>query len=144
MMADVLNLNVVTPERQLVQEEVVEVNLPGKDGYMGILPGHAPLLSELGIGFLTYTIDGRRRLLAVHRGFVEVLEDHVRVLADAAERAEDIDVQRAREALRKAEQEAMNPALGIDPGVALEALKRAQTRIAVAEQVPPPAPKPGN
>jgi F-type H+-transporting ATPase subunit epsilon len=131
-MAEDLELEVVTPERQLVQEKVPEVQVPGKDGYMGILPGHAALLGELGIGFLSYTIGGRRRLLAVHGGFLEVLDDHVRVLADAAERAEEIDVERARRALQRAQ--AINPAVGIDPAVALAALMRAQTRIAAAEQ----------
>jgi F-type H+-transporting ATPase subunit epsilon len=132
--AESLKLEVVTPERQLVDEQVAEVTLPGKDGYMGILPGHAALLSELGIGFLTFNMSGRRRQLAVHGGFLEVLEDHVRVLAGAAERAEEIDVERARQALRRAQEQAINPAVGIDPGMALEALQRAQTRIAVAEQ----------
>ena len=133
-MADSLDLEVVTPERQLLHENVPEVSVPGKDGYMGILPGHAPLLSELGIGFLTYYIGGRKRLLAVHGGFLEVIDDHVRVLADASERAEEIDVERARRALRRAEEQYINPAIGIDPGIALEALSRAQTRIAAAEQ----------
>ena len=133
-MADTLELEVITPERPLVREKVPEVQLPGKDGYMGILPGHAPLLGLLGIGFLTYFIGGQRRLLAVHNGFLEVVEDHVRVLADAAERAEEIDVERAREALRRAQEQALTPAIGIDPGIALEALQRAMTRIAAAEQ----------
>lgn len=133
-MAEALELEVVTPERQLVQEQVPEVQVPGKDGYMGVLPGHAALLSELGIGFLTYTIGGRRRLLAVHSGFLEVLDDHVRVLADAAERAEEIDVERARRALQRAQEQAINPAVGVDPAQALAALMRAQTRIAAAEQ----------
>ena len=133
-MAEDLELEVVTPERQLVQEHVPEVQVPGKDGYMGILPGHAALLGELGIGFLTYTIAGRRRMLAVHGGFLEVLDDHVRVLADAAERAEEIDVERARRALQRAQEQAINPAIGVDPAVALAALLRAQTRIAAAEQ----------
>ena len=133
-MAEDLELEVVTPERQLVQEKVPEVQVPGKDGYMGILPGHAALLGELGIGFLTYTIAGRRRMLAVHGGFLEVLDDHVRVLADAAERAEEIDVERARRALQRAQEQAINPAIGVDPAVALAALLRAQTRIAAAEQ----------
>jgi F-type H+-transporting ATPase subunit epsilon len=133
-MADSLDLQVVTPERQLVHEQVSEVQIPGKDGYMEILPGHAPLLSELGIGFLTYSLAGRKRLLAVHGGFIEVLEDHVRVLADASERAEEIDVERARHARRRSQEAAVDPALGIDPAAALAALLRAETRIAAAEQ----------
>ena len=83
-----LDLQLVTPERELVHERVDEVQVPGKDGYLGILPGHAALLGELGDGVLTYRADGHQRQLAVHGGFLEVLEDHVRVLADAAERVE--------------------------------------------------------
>lgn len=132
-MAELLDLEVVTPERQLVHEHVTEVQLPGKDGYMGILTGHAALLGALGIGFLTYVAAGRRRYISVHAGFVEVFEDHVRVLADAAERAEEIDIERARTALRRAQEQVINPALGVDPAMALAALQRAQARLAVAE-----------
>ena len=135
-MAETLELEVATPERQLVREEVTEVQLPGKDGYLGILPGHAPLLSQLGIGYLTYPAGGQKKYLSVHGGFVEVLEDHVRVLADVAERAEEIDVERARRAAKKATEEMINPNLGVDPAVALAALRRAETRIAVAEKKP--------
>ena len=132
-MADDLELEVATPERELVKARVSEVEVRGKDGYMGILPGHAPLLGELGIGLLTYVVGQRRRTLAVHSGFLEVLDDHVRVLADAAERAEDIDVERARTALRRAREEVLNPPAGSDNHAALAAMDRAQTRIDVAE-----------
>jgi F-type H+-transporting ATPase subunit epsilon len=134
-MADTLDLEVVTPERPRVHEQVSEAQIPGKDGYLGVLPGHAPLLGELGSGFLTYVVRGERRLLAVHGGFLEVLEDHVRVLADAAERADEIDVERARTAQRRAQEQVLNPAF--DGAVALAALQRAQTRIALAEQKVP-------
>lgn len=133
-MADGLQLEVATPERELVSERVSEVELRGKNGYMGILPGHAPLLGELGIGHLTYVSGRRRWYLAVHSGFLEILEDHVRVLADAAERAEDIDVERARTALRRAREEVLNPPAGMDTNAALAALERAQTRVDVAER----------
>jgi F-type H+-transporting ATPase subunit epsilon len=133
-MADTLSLEVATPERELVREQVSDVQVPGKEGYMGILPGHAPLLGLLGIGTLTYVSDGRKRYLSIHGGFVEVLEDHVRVLADVAERAEEIDVQRARAALQRAQDEGLNPALGVDPGAALLAMARAQARLETAEQ----------
>lgn len=76
-MADALELEVATPERELVKERVSEVELRGKSGYMEILPGHAPLLGELGIGNLTYVAGHRRWYLAVHSGFVEILDDHV-------------------------------------------------------------------
>ena len=132
-MADGLELEVATPERELVRERVSEIELRGKNGYLGILTGHAPLLGELGIGHLTYVSGRRRWYLAVHSGFLEVLDDHVRVLADAAERAEDIDLERARTALRRAREVVLNPPAGADTHVALAALERAQTRVDVAE-----------
>ena len=131
-MADTLELEVATPERELVREQVSDVQVPGKNGYVGILPGHAPLLGLLGIGTLTYTVDGRKRHLSVHGGFLEVLDDHVRVLADNAERAEEIDLERAKRALQKAQEAGMNPALGVDPAAALEAMSRAQARLEAA------------
>jgi F-type H+-transporting ATPase subunit epsilon len=133
-MSDVLELEIATPERQLVREQVTEVQIPGKEGYMGILPGHAPLLSLLGIGSLSYVVGGQKRYLAIHGGFLEVLEDHVRVLADLAERAEEIDIERARNALQRSQEESMNPSLGVDPAAALAAMLRAQARLAAAEQ----------
>ena len=132
-MADTLSLEVATPERALVRELVTDLQVPGKNGYMGILPGHAPLLGLLGIGMMTYVADGRKRYLSVHQGFLEVLEDHVRVLADVAERAEEIDVQRAKAAFERAPQEGMNPALGVDPAAALFAMARAQARLEAAQ-----------
>src|SRR5690348_11399058 len=104
-MAEIIVLEIATPERQLVREEVTEVQLPGKSGYLGILPGHAALLGQLGTGFLSYTTAGRKRFLSVQGGFVEVLADHVRVLANVAERAEEIDVERAREDLKRAHEQ---------------------------------------
>jgi F-type H+-transporting ATPase subunit epsilon len=133
-MADSLELEIATPERQLVREQVTEVQIPGKEGYMGILPGHAPLLGLLGIGTLSYVVGGRKRYMSVHGGFLEVLEDHVRVLADLAERAEEIDIERARKALERSQQESMNPSLGVEPAAALAAMLRAQARLTAAEQ----------
>ena len=133
-MAEVLELEVATPERLLVRADVTEVQVPGKNGYMGILPGHAPLLSELGTGFLSYVSEGRKRALSLQGGFVEVLPGNVRVLANLAERAEDINLERARTDLQKANEEVFNPALGVDPAVALEALAWAQARIDATQQ----------
>lgn len=133
-MPDVLELEIATPERQLVREQATEVQLPGKEGYLGILPGHAALLSLLGTGSLTYVAAGRKRCLSVHGGFVEISDDHVRVLANVAERAEEIDVAKARADLDKANQEVINPALGVDPAVALEAMAWAQARVDAAGQ----------
>jgi F-type H+-transporting ATPase subunit epsilon len=131
-MADTLSLEVATPERALVRELVTDLQVPGKQGYLGILPGHAPLLGLLGIGMLTYVVDGKKRYLSVHQGFLEVLDDHVRVLADCAERAEEIDVQRAKAALQRAQDAGQNPDLGVDPTVVFFAILRAQSRLEVA------------
>lgn len=84
-MADTFQLEVATPERLFVDEQVTWVELPGKEGYMGVLAGHAPLLSILGAGILTYTAGGGDRKLKIEGGFVEVFDNHVRVLADRAE-----------------------------------------------------------
>ena len=84
-MADTFQLEVATPENLLVDAQVTEAELPGKDGYMGILPGHAPLLSVLGKGTLTYSEGGAKKVLNLDGGFVEVFDNHVRVLADKAE-----------------------------------------------------------
>jgi F-type H+-transporting ATPase subunit epsilon len=86
-MPDLLQLEVATPEKLLVSEQVTEVQIPAKSGFLGILPGHAALLSELGEGLLTYTVAGRKRSLTLAGGFVEVLENHVRVVADRATEA---------------------------------------------------------
>ena len=135
-MADTIELEVATPERELVRELVSDLQVPGKNGYMGILPGHAPLLGLLGIGTLSYVTasDGKKRYLSVHGGFLEVLDDHVRILADCAERAEEIDVNRAKAALQRAQDEGLNPALGVDPAVALSAAARAQARLDTVEK----------
>jgi F-type H+-transporting ATPase subunit epsilon len=133
-MPDLMELEVATPERQLVREPVAEVQIPAKNGYLGILPGHAPLLSELGTGFLSYSAGGKKRYLSIQGGFVEVLPTHVRVLANSAERAEEIDVERARTDLRRAQDQVVNPAVGIDPAVALDELAWAQARVDATQQ----------
>jgi len=129
--ADLLHLEVATPERQLVSADVAEVQVPGRDGYLGILPGHAALLGELGTGVLSYPAGARRCYVAVQGGFLEVRDNHVRVLATTAERAEEIDLERAREALREAQRQAVNPA--VDPAAALEAVAWAEARLTAAE-----------
>src|SRR5690348_7270059 len=120
-MPDLIELEVATPERLMVRESVAEVQIPGKDGYLGVLPGHAPLLGLLGTGLLSYSVGTRRRYMAVHGGFIEVLPDQVRVLANQAQRAEDIDVERARTELRRAQEVASNPSSGVDPDTAMDA-----------------------
>jgi F-type H+-transporting ATPase subunit epsilon len=100
-----LRLEVVSPDRQVLDAPADEVVLPGKLGYLGVRAGHTPLLTELGIGVLSYAYQGKTRYLSLSGGVAEVLPDRVRVLAEAAERAEEIDVERARAAQQRAEAE---------------------------------------
>jgi F-type H+-transporting ATPase subunit epsilon len=97
-------LEVVTPDRSLIREEVDEVVVPGSEGYLGVLPGHTPLLSMLKVGELWYRQGQDKHHLAIAFGFVEVLPDRVTVLAQVGERAQDIDVERAERAKRRAEE----------------------------------------
>lgn len=97
-----IELQVVTPERHILSLDVDSLEMPGKDGYLGILPGHAPLITEMGVGSLTYQQGSATHYLTVMYGFAEVLPDRVIVLAEIAERAEEIDVARARAALDRA------------------------------------------
>ena len=126
-----LLLEIVTPDRSLVREEVDEVELPGSEGYFGVLPGHTPLLSMLMVGELWYRVGAERRYLAVAGGFVEVLPDRVTVLADIGERAEDIDVARAEAAKRRAEERLAKP-MDIDIERARVALLKSLIRLQVA------------
>ena len=96
-------LELVTPDRALVREDVDEIQVPGTEGYFGILPGHTPLLATMKVGELWYRVGNERFYLAVSGGFVEVLPDRVTVLAQVAERAEEIDVPRAEAARQRAE-----------------------------------------
>jgi len=133
-MVDTLKLTVVTPERALVDEAVDHCQIPGMTGYLGILPGHAPLFSELATGELSYTQGSRSVSLAISQGFVEVMEDTVRVLADVAEAAQSINVERAT----KARERAKNHLLGADDATdytrAQAAIERANTRLKVVEK----------
>ena len=103
-MAERLTLEIATPTRLVVTEMVDEVVAPGSEGYFGVLPGHAPFLTTLGIGELTYRIGREERHVAVSGGFAEVRNDKVIVLADTAERPEEIDRARAQRARERAEQ----------------------------------------
>jgi len=104
-MAEQLQLEVVTPERRVLSEQVNSVTVPGRSGEMGILPGHAPLISELQTGVLSYNEDGTVFQLHVSGGFVEVTDDRVSVLAEIAERPEEIDAARARQARERTEKQ---------------------------------------
>jgi F-type H+-transporting ATPase subunit epsilon len=133
-MADTLLFQLVSPERLLVETQVTEVQIPAREGYIGVLPGHAPLLSELMAGgVLTYRASGEQKVIAVYGGFVEVLPDRVRVLADMAERKEEIDVVAAKAAFDKAKQAMGNLEGGAaDLAVALDEAMRAEARVEAA------------
>jgi|ERR1700730_902967 len=136
MLPDSIELIVVTPERQIIREKVVEVVVPGLDGELGILPGHAPLISELGIGELRYRTSASANAvaLAIISGFAEVLPERVTVLAETAERAEEIDLARAEAALARAQERVATRDPNIDWDRASIALQRAIIRIQVARK----------
>jgi F-type H+-transporting ATPase subunit epsilon len=133
-MAETFELEIATPERLLVREQVMEAQIPLVNGYIGVLAGHAPLLGEVGAGDLTYLAAGRRRHLAVNGGWVEVLGDHVRVLADKAEKADEIDLARAEESRKRALDRLSHPVQDLDVARALNALHRAQARVDAASK----------
>ena len=145
-MADSIHLQIATPERQVVDVSVDEVELPGRDGYLGILPGHAPLLSVLGAGVVTFAAGGRKQFLAVaDGGFIEILDNQVRVLAESAVPAAEIDATKAREELTEARAAVEHPGRGIPEGdrsrdaadfePALARLRNAQACVDAAEHV---------
>src|SRR5215210_4570438 len=114
-MAETFFLEVATPERLVIREAAIEAQIPAKNGYIGVLPGHAPLLSELGTGYASFVSGGRKTMFAVNGGFVEVLPDKVRVLAETVEKADEIDVQRAEAALKRAQERLSSPHVEVDP-----------------------------
>jgi F-type H+-transporting ATPase subunit epsilon len=129
-----IQLTIVTPERQLVSEQVDELQIPGAEGYLGVLPGHAPLFTELKVGELSYRKGNAWTSLAVAWGFAEVLPDQVRVLAETAERAHEIDLERAMRAKERAEQRLSRGGDDVNYDRALIALQRALIRIQVARK----------
>ncbi|HLG55702.1 MAG TPA: F0F1 ATP synthase subunit epsilon [Vicinamibacterales bacterium] len=130
-----VTLEVVTPDRSLVTEQVDEVQLPGSEGYFGVLPGHTPLLATLQVGELWYRIGQEKFYLAVAFGFVEVLPDRVTVLAQLAEKAQEIDVSRAEAAKKRAEERvARTPQADMDFERARVALMKSLVRLQVASR----------
>ena len=132
-MADTIQLEIVTPERLLVSDQATELQIPGTSGYLGVLPGHAPLITELRSGELSYRRpDGNIQRLAIHWGFAEVLPDKVTVLAERAEKATEIDVGVAKRQQQMAEEQLKNPDANREE--ALRLIERAKTRIEVARR----------
>jgi F-type H+-transporting ATPase subunit epsilon len=129
-----ITLEIVTPERSLVTTQVDELQLPGSEGYFGVLPGHTPMLATLQVGEMWYRIGQEKHHLAIAFGFVEVLPDRVTVLAQVAERAEDIDVARAEEAKRRAEERVSRPPVNLDFERARIAMMKSLIRLQVASR----------
>lgn len=133
-MADTFQLEIVTPEKMVVNDAAEEIQIPGKNGYLGILPGHAPLITELAVGEISYRKGGQTFYLSVAWGFAEVLPDKVTILSETAERPQEIDVKRAQESKQKAEEALKTGQTEADFNHAEDALKRAETRLEVAEK----------
>jgi F-type H+-transporting ATPase subunit epsilon len=129
-----IDLIIVTPERSVVHEQVEEIQVPGAEGYLGILPGHAPLFSEMKIGEVGYRKGETWFFLSVAWGFVEVLPNQVRVLAETAERAHEIDIERANRAKQRAEERISKGGDDIDYRRALVSLQRALIRLQVGRR----------
>lgn len=131
-MADTFQLEIVTPAKQVVRDVAEEAQIPGLNGYLGILPGHAPLITELAVGVITYRMRSETHTLSVAWGFAEVLPDKVTILAETAERPQEIDVARAQKAKDRAEQRLKSNDPQTDYTRAEDALQRAETRLKVA------------
>jgi F-type H+-transporting ATPase subunit epsilon len=133
-MADNFQLEIVTPEKLVVKDRAEEMQIPGKNGYLGILPGHAPLITELSVGQISYRNGSEMHYLCAAWGFAEVLPDKVTILAETAERGEDVDCERAQKAKERAEKRLASGDPEVDVPRAQDALARATTRLEVAQK----------
>jgi F-type H+-transporting ATPase subunit epsilon len=131
-----IDLQIVTPDRLIVREQVDEVQIPGSEGYFGVLPGHTPLLASLAVGEMWYRQGQEKTFLAIAGGFAEVLPDRVTVLATLAERAEEIDVSRAESAKQRAQQRLAQPKSDVDYERARLALQKSIIRLQVSSKIP--------
>jgi F-type H+-transporting ATPase subunit epsilon len=129
-----IQLQIVSADRSLVKEQVDEVEIPGADGYFGVLPGHTALLALLGMGQLWYRQGQEKHYLALAFGFAEVLSDRVTILAQIAERAEEIDLSRAEQAKRRAEDRLAKPTMDVDFERARIAMMKSLIRLQVASR----------
>lgn len=133
-MSTTFQLEIVTPEKLVVNEAAEKAQIPGLNGYLGILPGHAPLITELAVGVISYRASGDTHNLSVAWGFAEVLPDKVTILAEAAERPQEIDVPRAEKSKERAETRLKSNDPQVDYDRAEDALQRAETRLKVAAE----------
>ena len=129
-----IDLQIVTPDKMLVHEPVDEVEIPGTEGYFGVLPGHTPLLASLAVGELWYRKGQEKTFLSIAFGFAEVLPDRVTILAQLAETAEEIDIARAEEAKKRAEARLSQPKAEMDYERARVALMKSLARLQVASR----------
>ncbi|MBX3117983.1 MAG: F0F1 ATP synthase subunit epsilon [Fimbriimonadaceae bacterium] len=133
-MAKAFDLSVVAPDRSVVEDQAVSVIIPGAEGYFGVQAGHIPMIAALKAGVMEYTIpSGLRSYISVGGGFAEVVGTKVTILADAAERADEIDIQRAQEALEKARRALKGEDSSMTSEEATAALDRAMTRVRAAK-----------
>ena len=133
-MPDTFQLEIVTPEKMVVRDTAEEAQIPGRNGYIGVLPGHAPLITELGAGEIAYKSGGQSHRFALAWGFAEILPDRVTVLAETVEPAEEIDANRARQSLSEAEESLKSAHTEEDFTQALGRISRAQARLEVAQK----------
>ena len=131
-----IDLQIVTPERRIVQEQVDEVEIPGSEGYFGVLPGHTPLLASLAVGELWYRKGQEKFFLSIAFGFAEVLPDRVTILARIAERAEEISVERAEAARKRAEERLATSMSDLDYERARLSLMKSVARLQVSARLP--------
>jgi len=131
-MAETFQLEIVTPEKKVVETPAEDIQIPARNGYLGVMPEHAPLITELAVGEITFRAANSIHHLAVSWGFAEVLPDRVTILAETAERPSEIDVDRARKAKERAEQRLASGDPNVDVQRALDALHRAEARLQVA------------
>jgi F-type H+-transporting ATPase subunit epsilon len=129
-----IELQIVTPEKMLVREQVDEVEIPGTEGYFGVLPGHTPMLASLAVGELWYRKGQEKTYLSIAYGFCEVLPERVTILAQLAERAEEIDVARAEEARKRAEARLIASKGEVDYERARSALAKSLARLQVSSR----------
>ena len=130
-----LKLELVTPDRSVAQESVDEIQIPGSEGYLGVLPGHTPLLTTLQVGELWFRQGDEQHFVSVAFGFAEILPDRVTILAQIAERAEEIDVERAKEAQRRAQERLKASTVDIDFERARIAMMKSLIRLQVAAKI---------
>jgi F-type H+-transporting ATPase subunit epsilon len=132
-MADFFQLEIVTPEKLVVRDNAEEAQIPGRNGYIGVLPGHAPMITELGAGQISYRSKGQLYRFSMAWGFAEILPDKVTVLAETVERADEIEVSRAEQSLHKAEDLLKSAQTQEEFSVAMSKVRRAEARIEVAQ-----------